>query len=314
APISESGSGSTGSGVKAHECPEWGGAMIASESQRACSETVPPWVENPYRPISLGELMNRFQAQWFIALAARLGKAQVAGQIYPATELTPSERKESIDAFATWMPHLAGLGFIAPAKAVSRWMTRLADGEPITFSEYGRWAEDMETRLVEAAEDVLFLALSANETALVTAYRPFGEGVASNFPSAAYDIAEAGQCLALHRSTGCVFHLMRVMEYGLRAVGKSLNDPKLVAAHNPTWGRILTRCKQELEKQKSKRSPEWKKHDVFYSGAYAHLLGVKEAWRNPTMHIASKYTEEEAQDIWSHVKAFMAHLAAKLAE
>src|SRR5580704_15527436 len=56
---------------------------------------------------------------------------------------------------------------------------------------------------------------------------PFGEDILKKFDPARDDIEEAGKCLAYGRGTGCVFHLMRVMEVGLRALAASLNDSRL---------------------------------------------------------------------------------------
>ena len=43
-------------------------------------------------------------------------------------------------------------------------------------------------------------------------------------------------------------------------------------------------------------------------------MAVKDAWRNPTMHVEITYTEEMALDVFRHVQAFMRHLATKLSE
>jgi hypothetical protein len=43
-----------------------------------------------------------------------------------------------------------------------------------------------------------------------------GADVADKFPAAVPDILEAGNCYALARPTACVFHLMRVIPYGMR--------------------------------------------------------------------------------------------------
>jgi hypothetical protein len=59
----------------------------------------------------------------------------------------------------------------------------------------------------------------------------FGEDVTLAFPKAAYDISEAGKCLALDRATACVFHLMRVVEVGIARLGSALNIEL-----NPKWG------------------------------------------------------------------------------
>jgi hypothetical protein len=138
--------------------------------------------------------------------------------------------------------------------------------------------------------------------------------VADRFQSAAVDIEEAGKCLALSRATACVFHLMRVMEAGLRALAGSLKDPDLDPKRNPTWDAMLKKCRTELAKPVSQRVPEWVADEPFFSGAATRLMGVKDAWRNPTMHVEISYTEDQGLDVWNHVAAFMKHLATTLQE
>lgn len=77
--------------------------------------------------------------------------------------------------------------------------------------------------------------------------------------------------------TAAVFHLMRVMEVGLRALAAALNDPSMDPRTNPTWERILGRCDAELQKPRNQRSPAWAADDVFFSDAVANLRAVKDA-------------------------------------
>jgi hypothetical protein len=128
------------------------------------------------------------------------------------------------------------------------------------------------------------------------------------------DIEEAGKCLACNRSTAAVFHLMRVMEVALRVLAKTLNDQRLDPKRNPSWDSILKKCREELEKDRRNRAPEWVTDEVFFSSVATTLMGVKDAWRNPTMHVEINYDEERALDVWNHVRAFMRHLATKLSE
>jgi hypothetical protein len=51
---------------------------------------------------------------------------------------------------------------------------------------------------------------------------------------------------------------------------------------------------------------------TFFSNATADLRSVKDAWRNPTLHIERIYDGEEASEIWNAVKTFMRGLAQKL--
>jgi hypothetical protein len=126
------------------------------------------------------------------------------------------------------------------------------------------------------------------------------------------DIEEAGKCLALNRNTACVFHLMRVMEVGLRALGASLHDPRIDPKRNPTWDAILKKGDEELLKPLAQRAAEWQTDEAFFSTAHASLRAVKDAWRNPTMHVERIYDDEAALEVWNAVRGFMRHLASKL--
>ncbi len=142
----------------------------------------------------------------------------------------------------------------------------------------------------------------------------FGIDVASKFASLSNEIEESAQCLVLDRSTASVFHLMRVMEVGLRSLGKSLNESSLDPKKNPSWEAILRKCDDQLQKPNAQRSTEWQTDPTFFATATANLRAVKDAWRNPTMHIERDYDPEEARDVWNSVRAFMRHLASKLSE
>jgi len=135
------------------------------------------------------------------------------------------------------------------------------------------------------------------------------------FPSIRYDIEEASKSLALQRNTAAVFHLMRVMSAGVKAMGKSLNEPALDASHNLTWDNVLRRCAKESEKEFKDMSPVWQSDKQFFATATAKLYAVKDAWRNPNAHeIGDKYTSEETLDIYRAIRSFMRQLATKLKE
>ncbi len=110
---------------------------------------------------------------------------------------------------------------------------------------------------------------------------PFGPEVHARFPSANDDVEEAGKCLGMGRNTAGVFHLMRIMETGLRTLGASLKDSALDPRTNPSWERILGKCDKEMQKPLRDRSPEWQTDEPFFSTATANLRVVKDAWRKP---------------------------------
>jgi hypothetical protein len=96
----------------------------------------------------------------------------------------------------------------------------------------------------------------------------------------------------------------------LRLHSKILASPK----RNPSWDSILHKCREELGKPLAQRSPEWTVDESFFSGATGALMAVKDAWRNPTMHVEIHYDDEKALAVWYCVRTFMRHLATKLHE
>jgi hypothetical protein len=140
----------------------------------------------------------------------------------------------------------------------------------------------------------------------------FGDQAIANFPGVLRDVEEASKALVFGLGTACVFHLMRVMEHGLRALAVSLNDPRINPDSNPNWESILRKCDDETQKPYDKKSSEWKTESQFFSEATANLRAVKDAWRNPTMHVEIFYDPEMAYDVWHSSRAFMRHLATKL--
>lgn len=133
----------------------------------------------------------------------------------------------------------------------------------------------------------------------------FGQEVHDKFPTSRDEIAEAGKCLALRRNKAMVFHLMLAMEAGVRAI----SDSKGIALLKPTgefydWGTQLSRLKSLFIDKLTDLDEQQK-----WTSVHSLLWTVKEAWRNPTMHPAAKYTDEEAEEVFSATRAFLRGLA-----
>jgi hypothetical protein len=211
------------------------------------------------------------------------------------------------------MEEVVKLQLEASYATIIRMLESLDDSE-CPMSYLADQANELHTRMVDELNYRTCFAIWRDKEKLYAAKLLFGDDVAKNFPSASVDIEEAAKCLALDRGTAAVFHLMRVMEVGLRALAKSLNDPRLDPKKNPTWSTILQKGDEELKKPIAQRAPEWAAHDHFFSEAQANLRVVQYAWRNPTMHVEINYDPEKASDVMQSVKAFMRHLASKLQE
>jgi hypothetical protein len=182
-------------------------------------------------------------------------------------------------------------------------------GELFSFGDelYGRIHDEMKTRQ--------FLALSMEESARFINPKLSWKEVVVQFPSATVDIEEATRCIALSRATAGVFHMMRSMEIAIRATARCLGiaDPVKPAERN--WGVILQTLKNSIDAH-NQGNPTWTIADDghFFEDAYASFDAVRNAWRNPTMHVERTYTEDDAEDVWRAVRALTRKLASRCDE
>ncbi len=121
------------------------------------------------------------------------------------------------------------------------------------------------------------------------------EDVVDAFPSTAFEITEASKCYALNRYDATVFHIMRAVEVGILALLSSINKPM----SNGNWGAYI----EAIEKHARTQSPPVKKGAL--EDVAAHLRTVKNAWRNPTMHVENRYSETEASRIYEASKGLL---------
>jgi hypothetical protein len=160
----------------------------------------------------------------------------------------------------------------------------------------------------------LFVLESGNEKYFAPKEPLFGSDFEMKFPSAMYEVDEAGKCLALGRPTACVFHLMRVMEIGVRAVARCLKIPDPIKPGDRNWGEILRRTKEAMDFRTKTGAWTSPKHKEFFETAYVSLDAVRAAWRNTTMHVENKYASDEAEHILLSVRVFMKTLSSQMDE
>jgi hypothetical protein len=143
----------------------------------------------------------------------------------------------------------------------------------------------------------------------------FGPEVAAKFSTnGAFEIDEAGKCLAVGRSTASVFHLMRAMEVAVKGASTCLGIPDPVKGADRNWGVMLRKFKEELERRNKSNLWPQPSDRQFFDEVYVSLDAVRNVWRNATMHVESKYTPEEAEHILASVRGFMKKLASRCDE
>jgi hypothetical protein len=159
-----------------------------------------------------------------------------------------------------------------------------------------------------AAPPPRFLAITAEKTKLIQPGPPFGYEVSSAFPLASLDILEATKCYALESNTAAVFHLMRAIEIGLDALRKHLH---VDSPENQMWGTVI-KALDSAVKTARLEGRIGEDASVFYTNLLSDLRIIKDAWRNPTMHLQQTYDEDLAFDILRATRRFLQDLAKTL--
>ena len=184
--------------------------------------------------------------------------------------------------------------------------------EPLTNRKIANGLENLEQLIKWEMEDNLFLYVPSDRAEYYNAEGGFGADVSAKFPSAKFDIAEAGNCFAVGRFTGCVFHLMRVLEVGLVALGKVFG----VSLAHTNWHPAIEEIEKKIRHMGDgpNKASDWKEQQEYYSQAASHFMFLKEAWRNYTAHARGRYAEDEAETIFVNVRSFMQKLSERVTE
>jgi hypothetical protein len=173
-----------------------------------------------------------------------------------------------------------------------------------------RLRKDLEKDLREK----VFMSLSAAEVEYYNQPQLFGSEVKSRFPKANEEITAAGTCYAINDYNGCVFHLMRVVEYGARTMLKELNVQK--HGNHPIelcdWGELKRALDAELPKLSTGKLTDTQiMSDLeFYTYPIQEFEKFR-IWRNKASHLREAYLPGQTKDIMDATERYMRHLAQR---
>jgi hypothetical protein len=288
-----------------------------------------PWEQHPRQLWSWFEMLH-FSAKAFF-LCGNLLQAIRSDCLLGAAECLNGEpvfamprdldkkaRDKALRSLAMVETEFRGIGMVITADTVKEIGEEL--NSPIVRRSF-QWLHDQSKAVERLAnkefKGKLFLYIPAERAKFwPTMDQPnaFGDAAAKSFPSAAFDIHNAAICVATTQSTAAVFHLMRVLEIGLTALGKEFG----VSLEHTNWAPAIEQIESKIRDMHKdpawKALPDCKGRQEFYAQAASHFGILKDAWRNYTMHARGKYTEDESERIFENVKGFMQQLAERLHE
>jgi hypothetical protein len=175
--------------------------------------------------------------------------------------------------------------------------------------------DHLTSRIRDEMETFVFITIQNKYTAFYEPPEPlFGNGVATQFSSLAYDIQEAGKCLALGRSTAAVFHVIRCLEGAILALSRCLRIPDPIKAADRNWGAMLRLVKGEVDRRWPTSTDRLGGDGQAFDELYGALAGLQNPYRNATMHLDKVYTEEDANHTFELVRGLMRRVASRCDE
>jgi hypothetical protein len=194
------------------------------------------------------------------------------------------------------------------------------DGEWVSFNrlttgQLKNYCKDLATRVPDELRARVLLTIAPGKAEYYLQKQPaFGKNVENAFPSLIDEISEAAKCYAVDRTTACAFHSIRCLEAGIAALSRCLGIPDPTKASERNWGKVLGKIKTAIDARWPTSSDRMLGDGEFFDNAHAALAAMQNPYRNATMHLDQKYTEEEAKHIFDVVRGFMAKLASRMDE
>lgn len=275
---------------------------------------------NHWKPGKLWSLwdMLELEAQPFLTAFTQLRAVIVISERLEQTNVLTSEDRIGVaQHLGRLISEISKIGARSALAAANR-LRASVERQPIaaTYGEVRTAMVDIESRFTDHLWDIKLFVLSQQESVLMQSVdgllsvpdRPI-EGFSSAYPKASFEIEEASKCIALGRYTAAVFHCMRALECGIRALSALLEIEDATKPADKNWGKILEKVKDKINDKypRNTRTPG----SVGYKleSLYATLDAVRSPWRNASMHVEATYAPHEALHIARCTGMFLVELS-----
>lgn len=184
------------------------------------------------------------------------------------------------------------------ATLLDRLSNAYRNSQPASPEGLSRHLHECIHRLQDELAQPRFYSVAPDKMEFLRQYPPFFPAeVTSRFPATNKEVLEATRSYAFERNTACVFHVMRALEIVLKAFAEAIG----ARFESRNWGEIIASIEPKLDSKALEDSE-----------LLAYLRSIKNAWRNPTMHVERDYDQEQAFDILRNTRNFMLHVTKRL--
>jgi len=181
------------------------------------------------------------------------------------------------------------------------------DGQ--SASDLSAMLTELHKRVHEDLDALIFLVVPSDKTSFFDIDWLRNTTIFDAFPTLVFsEMQNAGRCYAFGQNEACMFHLMRVIDYGLRLVASSLT----ISYDARNWMGVGDAIQKDMEAKYSAKTSDWKQAEPFYAAILTDIQAISRGHRNPVIHeIEKKYDDKEAYYMLVVTEAFMSHLAKR---
>jgi len=267
---------------------------------------------------TLLDLMRRFEADSFLGVQESFFLAQADGHLNQSKPVS-TKNKDVIRVGLEVIRVLARQAQLPETMDfISRFESDL-DYEKIRGSEVFASIRELKLLMENELSKRIVLVVDPALNSYFKADRPLGDAMFDGFPSARFDLSEAGTCLACGTNVAATFHLMRAVEVGMRELGR---DRQIPCAQDGSiefqeWGRIIGQLESATKEiQQWTKSQQKEEAHKFYNAALWELRSFNDGWRRHAAHVrpAPEMHQDEALALLGHVSRFFQRLATKISE
>lgn len=254
------------------------------QSQECCIYRQPPWETAPSGVVSLLDML-KFAAEDFWEASG------IIGHVLENRAYVIDHKARAVNSIAKLMAHCKRLGLAVSAEHIKKVHADYEAGgsDEVLVERFRSGMTSLAAVIHSELAGKQFLYIEATKTPYCDSEWLTGTLIQANFPRAFGEFRSAGRCYAYGENTACAFHLNRVLEDGLKSLATTLG----LSFNKNSWDAHLKDISRELEsryKAAGARTPDEK----FYSDLASQFGHMKTAWRNPTMHVESRYDERDA--------------------
>jgi hypothetical protein len=278
---------------------------------------------------SLLDIMNQFHIHGLLEQLQRISMLTLGFTVIrpSGTQMSDKEQTIALEAISDLKGVLKSGDFADSCQKIER-SAHWIGAQILDASAVGAELRNIIEFILMETDKQRFLYVARDRVGYLENSNFIGDFIAEAFPNAEADAREAGNCLAAECNTAAVFHLMRVVEWGLRALCVDLGMKQVKSkikksgriVYTPIeyseWERLLDGLQERVDtKLKAlKRGSRKQELQQFYYPVLQDLRGIRDAWRNHVMHARDEYTREDATAILGHVKRLMGTLATRISE